>query len=78
MDILGIIGLILSVAGAIIIFFFGLPPRVQESGASSLLLEGEDKDEIEKGKRYRKISKLGLFLLAFGFIFQLLGKFICP
>jgi len=42
------------------------------------ILEGEDEDEIEKGKRYRKISKLGLFLLAVGFIFQLLGKCICP
>ena len=71
-----IIGLILSFAGAIIIFIFGLPPRVRESGARYLLLEGEDKDEIEKGKRYRKISKLGLFLLAIGFLFQLLEKII--
>ena len=71
-----IIGLILSFAGATIIFFFGLPPRVRESGARHLLLEGEDKDEIEKGKRYRKVSKLGLFLLAVGFLFQLLEKII--
>ncbi len=71
-----IIGLILSFAGATIIFFFGLPPRVRESGRICLALEQEDKDEIEKGKRYRKISKLGLFLLAVGFLFQLLEKVI--
>lgn len=71
-----IIGLSFSLAGAIIIFFFGLPPRVRESGARYLLLEGEDKDEIEKGRRYRRISKLGLSLLAIGFLFQLLGKII--
>jgi hypothetical protein len=74
-DILGIIGLSLSFIGATIIFFFGLPPRVRESGARHLLLEGEDKEEIKKGKRYRKLSKLGLLLLAVGFIFQILGKF---
>ncbi len=72
-----IIGLILSFTGAAIIFFFGLPPRVRESGKSFLALEGEDRDEIKKGKRYRKISKLGLFLLAVGFLFQLLEKVIC-
>lgn len=71
-----IIGLILSFAGAIIILLFGLPPRVRESGTSFLALEGEDKDEIKKGKRYRKLSKLGLFLLAVGFLFQLLEKII--
>jgi hypothetical protein len=72
--ILGVIGLSLSLAGAIIIFFFGLPPRVRESGRFYLALEQEDKDEIKKGKRYRKISRLGLILLAIGFLLQLLEK----
>ncbi len=71
-----IIGLTLNFIGAILIFFFGLPPRVRENGASYLLLEGENKDEIKKGKRYRKISKLGLFLLALGFLFQLFGNIV--
>jgi len=69
-----IIGLASSFAGAIILFFFGLPPRVRESGARYLLLEGEDKDEIKKGRRYRKISRLGLILLALGFLLQLLER----
>ena len=67
-----IIGLALGLAGAIIIFFFGLPPNVRESGMRYLALEQEDKDEITKGKRYRKISRLGLILLAIGFLLQLL------
>jgi hypothetical protein len=68
------IGLASSFAGAIILFFFGLPPRVRESGARYLSLEGEDKDEIKKGRRYRKISRLGLILLALGFLLQLLER----
>ncbi len=68
------VGLALNLAGAVIIFFFGLPPRVRETGARYLLLEGEDKKEIEKGKRYRMISRFGLILLAIGFLLQLLGK----
>ena len=70
------IGLILNFAGAVIIFFFGLPSRVREGGEKYLLLEGEDKEEIEKGKKYRKISKLGLMLLATGFLLQLLEEII--
>ena len=70
------VGLALSFAGAMLIFFFGLPPRVRESGARGLLLEGEDKEEIEEGRRYRNISRLGLSLLAIGFLLQLLGRII--
>lgn len=70
------VGLALNFAGAMLVFFFGLPPRVRESGARYLLLEGEDKEEIEKGQRYRKISRLGLILLAVGFLLQLLGRII--
>jgi len=70
------VGLALNFTGALIIFFFGLPPRVRESGARYLLLEGEDKEEIRKGIRYRRISRLGLILLAIGFLLQLLGRAI--
>lgn len=75
--IMDIIGLSLNLVGVIIIFFFGLPPRIQERGESSLLLEGKDEDQIKKGKIYRCISKSGLFLLIAGFICQLVEKISC-
>jgi hypothetical protein len=71
---MGSIGLALSFTGTMILFFFGLPPRVRESGARYLLLEGEDQAEIKKGRRYRNISRLGLVLLALGFLLQLLER----
>ena len=70
------IGLALSFAGAITIFFFGLPPNVRESGRRYLALEQEDEGEIKKGRRCRKISRFGLILLAVGFLLQLLEKII--
>lgn len=71
-----IIGLALSFAGAIIIFIFGLPPRVSESGAIHLVAEQVDEGEIKTAKKYKTISGIGLILLAVGFLFQLLEKII--
>jgi len=71
-----IIGLALSFAGAIIIFIFGLPPRVSESGAIHLVAEQVDEGEIKTAKKYKMISRIGLILLAVGFLFQLLEKSI--
>jgi len=71
-----IAGLALGFGGAIIIFFFGLPPAVRESGMSYLALEQVDKGEIRKGKKYRMISRIGLILLIVGFLLQLLEKVI--
>ena len=71
-----IIGLALSFAGAIIIFIFGLPPRVSESGVIHLVAEQVDEGEIKTAKKYKMISRIGLILLAVGFLFQLLEKII--
>jgi len=71
-----ILGLALSLAGAIIIFIFGLPPRVSESGAIHLVAEQVDEGEIKTAKKYKMISRIGLVLLAVGFLFQLLEKII--
>jgi len=73
---MGIIGLILNFVGAIIIFLFGLHPMISESGAIHLIAEQVDEGEIKKAKRYRMISRIGLILLAVGFILQLLEKII--
>ena len=71
-----IIGLALSFAGAIIIFIFGLPPRVSESGATYLITGRVDEGEVKKAKKYKMVSRVGLILLAVGFLLQLLEKII--
>ncbi len=71
-----IIGLALSFTGAIIIFFFGLPPMISESGATHLIAEQVDKGEIKRAKKYQVISRIGLILLVVGFLLQLIERFI--
>jgi len=67
-----IIGLVLSLVGAIVIFFFGLSPMISESGATHLIAEQVDESEIKRAKKYKVISRVGLILLIVGFLFQLL------
>jgi len=67
-----IIGLALSFAGAIIIFFFGLHPMISERGAIHLITEQVDEGEIKTAKTYKTISRIGIILLIVGFLLQLL------
>ena len=66
-------GLSLDILGALLIFKFGLPPEVSRSGASALLLEGTDEEEVVKARWYDSTSRVGILLLALGFAFQIGG-----
>jgi hypothetical protein len=55
-------GLLSDIAGAIILWRYGLPPDVRRSGASYLLLEQTDEREKAKAMRYGKLAHLGLGL----------------
>ena len=57
--------------GAILIFFFGLPPKVDPEGHINLILEQESEEDKKKGKKYKKISYIGILLLAFCFLLQI-------
>ncbi len=71
---LGSIGLILDIVGAFLIYKYGLPEEVSRTGSVSLVLEQEDIEEKEKGKRYDCLSKIGFSLLILGFVFQLISS----
>jgi len=65
------IGLILDVAGVVLIFYFGLPNEVPGEGTK---WDYTKDPKIEK--RYKRYGKIGLFLLILGFILQFLSDFI--
>ena len=69
-----VVGLVLNCAGAATIFIFGLPPTLSGSGVIHLVTEQADEGEIKTAKKHKMISRIGLVLLAVGFLFQLLGK----
>lgn len=63
----------LGFIGTILIFFYGLPPKVDPDGHIHLILEQEDKLEKRKGKIYKKIGYLGIILIAISFLLQIVN-----
>ena len=60
-----------GLVGAILMFFFGLPPKIDPDGHIHLILEQEDENEKKKAKIYKIISYCGILLLGLSFAFQL-------
>ena len=58
--------------GTMLIFFFGLPPKVDPEGHLNLILEQEDEEEKKVGRKYKRISYIGISLLSISFFLQLI------
>jgi len=70
------LGLILDIAGALLLLRFGLPPRIDPEGHIHLILEQIDESEIALGRRYLRWSKIAVVLLILGFIGQLISNYL--
>ena len=70
------VGLLLDIAGALLLLRYGLPPRIDPEGKVHLITGGIDEGEVALGKRYRKWSNIGVILLIAGFAFQLISNFV--
>jgi hypothetical protein len=79
---LNTIGLLLNIAGVILVFFYGFPQPTHEEGAGRGLEDGtampdgrtvaQHNEDIRKTKaRYLCMSRLALGLIILGFLFQL-------
>jgi len=73
-ELLNSLGLVLDIIGAVILFFFGLTPKIDTEGTVYLIAEQKDEDEIKRGKFYKIMSSIGIGLIAVGFIFQLISN----
>lgn len=65
---------LLGLLGSILIFFFGLPPKIDLDGHIHLILDQEDKNEKKKAKIYKCISYFGIFFLILSFLLQVLNN----
>ena len=63
---------VLGFSGSVLLFFFGLPPKIDRDGHQHLILEGIDKSEKKKASMYSKLGNLGMFLIAISFLLQLI------
>lgn len=59
--------------GTILIFFFGLPPRVDQEGQCYLVTGEIDEEEKKKSEKYKWTSYLGLFFVSFSFLIQMIN-----
>lgn len=62
------IGLVFDIVGVVIIYLYGLPNRSAE--------EIQWASNLDKEKRLKRLSSVGLFLIFLGFILQLISNFL--
>jgi hypothetical protein len=70
------VGLLCDIAGAIILWRYGLPEEFSKTGAVYLTTGDTDQGEAAKARAYEWLARLGLGLLIFGFFLQLVSNFI--
>ncbi len=59
---------ILGFIGSILLFCFGLPPKVSEDGVEYLILEQQDEKETKKYKLYKKLGQVSIIFISLSFL----------
>jgi hypothetical protein len=70
------LGLVADIIGAVLIFKYGIPPRIDPQGHQHLILEQIDEQEKAKAAVFIKRSEVGVALLILGFALQLASNFM--
>ena len=70
------IGLLLDIVGAMLIFKYGLPEKVDREGLNYVIVSGKDEKEIQKSKKYDFRANGGILCLMIGFALQLASNFL--
>lgn len=70
-NLLNITGLIIDIIGVVILFIYGLPSEVSKDGIETIVMSSPDETENKKWLKYRFRSRIGLFCVAIGFLFQI-------
>ena len=77
-DIVSSTGLILDIAGVALLFKYGLPADVRETGGTVILWGGGKSNEEARTehRHYKRMSRIGLGCLVVGFLLQLISNFL--
>jgi len=70
------VGLAMDLAGAFLLWRFGLPEALRRDGAISLICEQRDEAEVAKARLYDRWARTALCLISTGFVLQLLATFL--
>lgn len=66
-------GIVVNLAGVLMLFRYGMPYHVESKGVVLLALEETDHEEIKLERRYRLLGYAGLFLIVAGSALQALA-----
>ena len=75
-NLLNSIGLVLDIAGVVIIWRYGLPEPLSREGKTYLITGQVDETKKAKAERFDRLSKIGLALVLGGFLLQFVGNFV--
>ncbi len=71
---LNIFGLLLDVAGVVLIFLYALPVTMDVKDRAAKITYSEGEPTVVMAIEYRRLARIGLGLLITGFGFQALGS----
>ncbi len=74
--ILNSFGLFLGIIGALLIYIYGVPNKIDKDGVDHLVGYGGDKNEKKLAKKYIHRSNFGILLLIMSFGLQLMSNFL--
>ena len=75
-DVINSVGLFLDIVGVFLLFRYGLPENVSQTGESFFSLADTNEEEVKKWKRYKKLSYSALVFLVVGFVLQLVSNWL--
>lgn len=68
---LNFLSAIVGLAGTVLIFFYGLPSKINDDGHINLILEQINENEKNNSKRYKFYGYFGLVLIGLSFLLQI-------
>ena len=74
--ILNSFGLFLGILGAVLIYIYGVPNKIDKEGKTSLSIEEIDEDEIKLAQKYIHRPNFGILLLIMSFGLQFISNFL--
>ena len=69
-----VVGLLLNLLGVLTLFRYGMPYRVASGGATYLITGDTDQLEVKLDKRYRAFGWLGVAMVVFGTVAQIISS----
>ena len=70
------LGLALTIIGCVILFNYGLSADVDPNGRNYLIASDTNPAEIERGRHYIVMGKVGIGLIVVGSVLQIFGQWV--